>query len=112
MLRPYKRYVPQNISELIDFLTGIVAISPKFIDRTGHFPHKSIDTEFGALNDSLELNRGQLGEECYLKLREMSDRIRAHFEADPDVTTGDTVKGCQMIWEMEDVLISVVRRPK
>jgi hypothetical protein len=35
----------------------------------------------------------KLGEERYLKLIEMSDRMRAHFEPDPANKTDDTLKG-------------------
>ena len=50
------------------------------------------------------MNREKLGEERYLKLIEMSDRMRAHFEADPEGKTDDTRKGCAIIREMEDLL--------
>ncbi|MDR3511428.1 MAG: hypothetical protein P4L73_07335 [Caulobacteraceae bacterium] len=78
--------------------------SPTFVDRTGYFPWQNLQTTFYELNEGLRLIREQLGEELYLKLREMSDRMRAHFEADPDDKTDDTLKGRDIIREMEALL--------
>jgi hypothetical protein len=34
----------------------------------------------------------------------MSDQMRALFEADPEDKTGETLKGCKIIHQMEDIL--------
>jgi hypothetical protein len=78
--------------------------SPTFVDKTGYFPWQNVDTVFHQLNEGLRLIRGKLGEERYLKLMEMSDRMRAHFEADPEDKTDDTRKGCQLILDMQALL--------
>ena len=78
--------------------------SPTFVDRTGYFPGQNLQTTFYELNEGLRLIRETLGEERYLKLREMSDRMRAHFEADQENKTDDTLKGRDIIMEMEDLL--------
>ena len=41
---------------------------------------------------------------------EMSDRMRAHFEADPEKKTGDTRKGHEILHEMEELLTQKVRK--
>lgn len=84
--------------------------SPTFIDTTGYFPERSIATEFYALNESLKLLRPKLGEDRYLALAELSDRMRAHFEADPEDKTEDSLKGRDCILEMEEILRAGARR--
>jgi hypothetical protein len=34
----------------------------------------------------------------------MSDQIRAYFEADPDEKTGETRKGKDLVYDMEDLV--------
>jgi hypothetical protein len=88
----------------------MVLKSPTFVDKTGYFPKQNIDTVFQALNEGLRLIRGTLGEERYLKLVEMSDRMRAHFEADPEDKTDDTLRGRDIIYEREDLLKQKVQK--
>jgi hypothetical protein len=40
----------------------------------------------------------------------MSDRMRAHFEADPEDKTDDSLKGRDIIVEMENLLKQSVRK--
>ena len=101
---PHKTYTPKNISELIDLLGFMMIKSPTFIDNTGYFPGQNIDTVFNALTESLQLLREKFGENRYLKLIEMSGRMRAHFEADPEDKTDDSLKGREIIEEMEALL--------
>ncbi len=51
----------------------------------------------------------KLGEETYLKLRDLSDRARACFEADPDDKADGRRKGCALIYELEDLLKKTAR---
>jgi len=81
--------------------------APKFIDKTGYFPYQNLDYVFRQLNEGLSVNRPKLGEERYHELMGMSDRMRALFEADPEDKTGETLKGCKIIHEMEDILKQV-----
>ena len=110
MFPPYRPHIPQSIRQIMEVLALILFKSPTFVDRTGYFPGQNIDTVFRQLGEGLLQNRGKLGEERYLKLVEMSARMRALFEADPEDKTGDTHKGCLIIHEMEDLLRQKVRK--
>ena len=109
-MRPYRPYVPQTIGEIWDMLASFTGGAPKFLDESGYFPGQSIETEFYRLKEGLRLVRKKLGEERYLKLDDMADRMRALFEADPEEKTGESKAGRQLIFEMEDVLNEVRRR--
>jgi hypothetical protein len=109
-MRPVKMYVAKDIGELLDLLTSLLLSAPKFLDKTGYLPFLNLQYVFQQLSEGLSNNRQTLGEERYLKLTEMSGRMRTLFEADPDDKTGDTLKGCKIIHEMEDILMQVVRK--
>lgn len=109
-MRPYRPYVPQTVGEIWDMLAAFMADAPTFIDRSGFFPGQNIDTEFYRLKEGLGVVRKRLGEERYHKLIDMADRMRAHFEADPEEKTEDSKAGRQLIFDMEDVLNEVRRR--
>ena len=85
--------------------------APKFLDKTGYFPYMNLEYVFQQLNQGLSHNRQTLGEERYSELVCMSDQMRALFEADPEDKTGDTLKGCKIIHQMEDILRQVRRKP-
>ena len=106
----YRPYVPQNIAELLEMLSYMKLYSPTFKDETGYFPQRNIDTAFFALNEGLLVVRKKLGEERYAMLRDLSDRMRALFEADPEDKTGDARAGRRLIHEMEDILESAAKR--
>jgi hypothetical protein len=102
---PARLYIPQGVSEVMDQLGMMTLKSPTFVDNTGYFPYRNIHVVFLQLNEGLRLIRGTLGDERYLKLLEMSDRMRAHFEADAENRTDDTLKGRDIIYEMESLLL-------
>ena len=110
MFPPYKPYTPKGVSEIIDYLGMMMLSSPTFVDRTGYLPGRNIENTFSELNEGLRLIRGKLGDERYLKLVEMSDRMRAHFEADPEDKTDDSLKGRELIEEMETLLKQSARK--
>ena len=112
MPRPYTPYIPQTIGEIWDQLGGMMLDSPTFVDKTGYLPGRNIETEFFRLKEGFRVVRRKLGEERYEKLIEMADRMRAHFEADPEDKTDDSLAGRQLICDMEDVLKEVRRRRK
>ncbi len=85
--------------------------SPTFVDKTGMFPDRGIETEFFELNESLKLLRPKFGEENYAKMVELSDRMRAHFEADPEDVTEDGKLGRDCLYAMEDIIKSLRRKP-
>jgi hypothetical protein len=101
---PYKPNIPQNVGEVMELLRLMMSASPRFLDSTGRLPGRNMETIFLELNEGLGMIRGELGEELYLKLREMSGRMRAHFEADPENKTDDTLKGRAIISEMMNVI--------
>lgn len=107
---PYKPYIPQDIGDLMDLLASMMLYSPTFEDLSGYFPGRNIDTTFFELNEGLKVIRKKVGEERYAALVALSDRMRAHFEADPENKTDDTIKGRELIHEMEDLLTQ--RKPK
>jgi hypothetical protein len=102
MLRPYKPTIPQSIGEVMDMLGWMMLKSPTF--KHEEFPGLNIELVFFELKQGLEIVRGKLGEERYQALMVMSDRMRAHFEADPEDKTDDGLVGRQIIREMEDIL--------
>ena len=106
-MRPYKPYIPQTMGELWDRIGSMVLNAPLFEDDTGMYPDKNIGTEFSSLNESLKLLRDKFGEQNYAAMLELSDRMRAHFEADPDSSNGETRKGRECLYAMEDIIRSV-----
>ena len=100
----YKPHGPRDVDEVMDLLDVMMVASPRFIDSTDYLHRQNIDTAFLELNDGLQVIRTELGETLYLKLREMSDRMRAYFEADPEDKTGETPKGRAIITEMMNVI--------
>ena len=96
--------IPQNISELLDLLVSMLLSAPRFTDKTGWLPFLDLEYVFRQLNAGLDYNRQTIGEERYQELMQMSDRMRALFEADPEDKTGETLEGCKIIHEMEDIL--------
>jgi hypothetical protein len=110
MFRPYKPYIPHDLSEVLDLVYGMMITWPKFIDGTGYVPGKNIDTTFYELNEGLRIIRAELGEKLYVKLREMSDQMRVHFDADPDKKTGEALTGRKILYEMEDLLMQAAQK--
>src|SRR5262249_38080623 len=99
-----------KIGELKDLLASMMLSAPTFKDLSGYFPQRSIETEFFVLNEALKNLRKKVGEDRYEALLALSDRMRAHFEADPENKTHDTIAGRELIHEMEDILAEVSRR--
>ena len=108
--RSDKPYIPQGYGEIWDFLGGMMLTAPKFEDDSGFYPDQNIETEFFALNEGLKTIRKQIGEENYQALVALSDKMRAHFEADPEDKTEDGIKGRDCIVAMEDILKASRRR--
>jgi len=107
MQRKYQPYIAQDIGELWDKLGSMMLAAPRFEDTSGYFPGMTIETEFAGLNDSLNVLRPLLGDARYAKLAEISARMRAHFEADPEGKTDDSLAGRALILDMEDVLAEI-----
>ncbi len=105
MPRVYRPYVPQTLSELRDLLSMMMLSSPTFIDESGYFPERNIDTVFSTLNKGIEANRRKLGDEVCRKFVEMSERMRAYFESDPE-DSGEAIKGRELILDMIELIKS------
>jgi hypothetical protein len=98
----YKTYTPRGVGEIMDHLGYMMLSSPAFADPD--FIGRNLETAFAELSEGIRLIRPKLGDERYAKLIELSDRMRAHFEADPEDKTQDAIKGRELILEMEDIL--------
>jgi hypothetical protein len=103
-MRSVKSYIPDGVGEIVDHLCTMMLESPSFVDKTGYFPDQNIDTAFFQLNEGLRRIEGKLGEDLCLKLKQMSDQMRVHFEAGQDNKTGETRRGCEIIDEMIELL--------
>ena len=103
-------YVPETLSEINDFLAGLIGGAPTFVDDTGFFPNRNIDTQFAVLIAAFGKVRGKLGEERYAKLIDLSARTKALFLADPNDDNGKTLEGCKLIWEIEDIIRDARKR--
>lgn len=109
-MKPRRIYIPSDIGEILDHLSSMLLGAPRFLDKTGYFPHRNLDYDFQQLTEGLSAIRQTLGEERYNELMRMSDQMRALFEADPEDKTGDTLKGCKIIHQMEDILRQAQRK--
>ena len=108
-MRPaYENYVPRDLPSVIDMLGMMMICSPTFVSE--RFADRNVRTVFAALNAGLAQAKDQLGPEKYAQLVQMSARIRAHFEADPEDKTDDTLKGRDLIDEMIDILDKHIRK--
>lgn len=99
-----KPYIPNGIGEVVDQLGSMMLSAPKFQSRLPWAFEENIDTNFFELNEGLKTVRRQVGEEVYAQLVALSDRMRAHFEADPEDKTEDGIKGRDCIDEMINLL--------
>ena len=105
-----KLYIPQSVGDVVDQLSSKMLSAPKFKSRLPWAFEENIDTNFYELNEGLKIIRSKLGDETYARLVEMSDRMRPHFEADPEDRTEDGLKGRELIDEMTDILRASRRR--
>lgn len=105
-----KPYIPQGISAVIDHLGSMMLSAPKFKSRLPWDFEENIDTNFFELNEGLKTVRRLVGEDTYTQLVALSDKMRAHFEADPEDKTDDGIKGRDCIEEMIELLRASGRR--
>ena len=97
-------YIPKGFAEIWDYLALLMLASPRFDNNLWFDADRNIDTVFFAFNEGLKTIRSDVGEETYQKLAELSDRMRAHFEADPESKNGEVIKGRELILDMQDIL--------
>jgi len=104
MPRKFRPYIAQSLGDLLDKMGFLLLSSPTFLDKTGYFPEQNLDTTFYALNESIKRLRHELGDDLYSQLLEMSDHMRAYFEADPNDENGKTAEGQKLVLEMERMI--------
>lgn len=100
-------YIPASMSEINDQLFVMAFQAPTFIDRTGVFPERNINSMFYTLVEGLRGVRRKLGEDSYAALIDLAERAKALFAADQDDTNGKTTEGCALLLEMQDLLTTV-----
>lgn len=105
-----KPYVPQGISSVVDHLGSMMLSAPKFKSRLPWAFEENIDTNFFELNEGLKTVRREVGEDTYARLVALSDKMRAHFEADPEDKTDDCLKGRDCIEDMTELLLASRKR--
>lgn len=105
MTYQYTPFVAPNLDELKRQLYWLIGIAPKFVSYDGMFVGMNIDAEFDALSESLEFLKPQLGNALFTQLAAMASETKAHFEADPDDTTGEAKLGNRLLVEMVELLI-------
>lgn len=103
-------YIPASLSEINDLLGSMILRAPTFLDKSGVFPDRNIETRFHQLTEAFTLVRKKLGEERYAKLVDLAARAKALFAADQDDTNGKTDEGRALLFEIEDVLRNARRR--
>lgn len=107
MGRHYKTSIPRTIGEVHVLLGFIMLKSPTFEDPI--FPGRNAETTFFELNEGLAAIRREIGEKRFHQLTALSDRVRAHFEADPTDSNGEAREGRKLIQDMEAIVLSVAR---
>jgi hypothetical protein len=100
------------MGEVRDYVGSMVLGAPRFIDKTGFYPDQDVNSEFFALIEGFKTIQKRLGEDNYQKVVALAQRAKALFEADPDNKTGDTKKGRECLFEIEDILKAASRRKR
>lgn len=108
MSQQHHRPTPTTIGEVYSLLGYILVKGPTF--KTA-LSGQNIESVFRELNEGLKAIRGEVGEDRLAKLTSLSERTRAHFEADPGDSNGETREGRRLIQEMEAIVLSAVKKP-
>ncbi len=107
-----KPHIPASLSEIDDLLGSMMLWAPTFIDESGFFPDRNIDSRFHQLAEGFAVVRKKLGEERYAKLVDLAAQAKALFAADPDDANGKTDRGRDILYEIETLLNEVRSRRK
>jgi hypothetical protein len=108
----YTAPIYDDIEDIGTFLGWMVLAATTFADTSGYFPGQTIEKVFFGLNESFKRIRGKVGDEQYIQLEDMACRVRAHFEADPEDKTADTIIGRELIEDMRDLLKAAAKRDR
>jgi hypothetical protein len=101
---PYEPTIPETTGEVHELLGWMMLNAPRFEDKDGLFAGQSIETEFFALNEGWKKVRKKLGEERYARAVELTARMKALFEADPNDENGDAMAGRNIIFDLQDII--------
>ena len=97
-------YIPQTTGEIYDLLIAFVHESPSFVDASGDFPWRNLESEFHALNQGWKNVRKKLGEEEYGLAVSITARMKEMFVRDPEDVTGETQEGRKLVYQLEDII--------
>lgn len=100
-------YIPASLSEIYDLLGAMFLWAPTFIDESGVFPERNLESEFHVLVESFGVVRKKLGEERYAKLVDLAAQAKALFADDPEDTNGKTDQGREVLLAIEAVIQEV-----
>ena len=100
-------YIPASLSEIYDLLASLVGGAPTFIDESGVFPERNIDSEFHVLTEGFGKVRKKVGEERYAALMQLAAQAKALFSEDQAEDNGKTMQGIALLYEIEDIIQSV-----
>ncbi|WHU03155.1 hypothetical protein [Sphingomonas sp. NIBR02145] len=92
------------MSEIYDLLGSMVLDAPTFIDQSGSFPDRNVESRFHQLAGGFELVKAKLGETRYASLVELAAQAKALFADDPEDTNGKTDQGRALLFEIEDII--------
>ncbi|MES2157375.1 MAG: hypothetical protein V4512_06195 [Pseudomonadota bacterium] len=97
-------YIPASLSEIYDLLGAMILEAPIFIDESGVFPMRTIDTRFHQLVESFGKVRKKVGEERYAQLMDLAAQAKALFAADPDGDNGKSDQGRALLFAIEEII--------
>ncbi len=97
-------YVPETLSELMDYVVPMMGNAPLFKDESGYLPGRSIDTEFFGLVEGFKKVRNRIGGDQYAAAIDIASRAKELFLQDPDETNGKTRQGIFLIHELIDII--------
>ena len=100
-------YVPEQLSEIQDFITGMTGAAPKFDEVTFYGYPRTIDNEFGRLLTGLKAVKDKVGEDRYRQTVELANSAKALFLADADATSAKTDEGLDKLMAIYDILEEV-----
>jgi hypothetical protein len=103
-------YIPASLSEIYDLLGSMVGGAPTFIDDTGTFLDRDINTRFHQLTEGFGKVRDKVGEERYGRLIDLAARAKALFADDPEDNNGKTDQGIALLYEIEDIIQAARKR--
>ena len=103
-------YVPETLSEIYDLLGSLYLGAPTFLDDSGYFPGRNIESEFFVLVQSFNKVRTKVGDEQFKQLLDLATRAKALFEGDPADDNGKADEGRKLLLAGEDIIQSARKR--